>query len=348
MEEIYGCNLINTKHDRRDVTEFVGKYHIHVLVRQGQMSFSDGKNSFTSRQGDLAIWQMSNTIQCIECSEDFEADVLLLSWQFLQQFNPEMVWASKGFVFIRINPSIHHDMMLDEEVVGGDETTENINGVLKWLWTWRSERLTYLAGGKGRGPKDFDSEYPDGFPKSTFVSDRLPLYYNVVAQGHQICIAHLLRNLIYLDQLDPMQDWSKRMQELLRDAIRQRKHIDWVDIDRADIVKRFEKLLDEPLDKLDIEFRRLQNSLRKWKDAVFTFLYNKKVPSDNNGSEREVRKAKIKMKVSQCFRSFKGAEAFDVLHSLMDTAKKNGQSAFNVIRAIAYPKAIADGVYLQF
>ncbi|MDY4851380.1 MAG: DUF6444 domain-containing protein [Prevotella sp.] len=58
--------------------------------------------------------------------------------------------------------------------------------------------------------------------------------------------------------------------------------------------------------------------------------------------------AKIKMKVSQCFRSFKGAEAFDVLHSLMDTAKKNGQSAFNVIRAIAYPKAIADGVYLQF
>ena len=34
--------------------------------------------------------------------------------------------------------------------------------------------------------------------------------------------------------------------------------------------------------------------------------------------------------------------------SLMDTAKKNGQSAFNVIRAIAYPKAIADGVYLQF
>ena len=71
------------------------------------------------------------------------------------------------------------------------------------------------------------------------------------------------------------------MQELLRDAIRQRKHIDWVDIDREDIVKRFEKLLDEPLDKLNIEFRRLQNSLRKWKDAVFTFLYNKKVPSDN-------------------------------------------------------------------
>jgi AraC-like DNA-binding protein len=113
MEEPYGCNLINTKRDGLLVTEFVGKYHVHVLVRQGQMTFSDGKNSFTSRQNDLAIWQMSNTIQRIECSDDFEADVLLLSGEFLQQFNPEMVWASKGFVFIRINPSFH----LDEEAL---------------------------------------------------------------------------------------------------------------------------------------------------------------------------------------------------------------------------------------
>jgi len=109
----YGCDLINTKCDGRQVTEFVGKYHVHVLVRQGQMTFSDGKNSFTSQQGDLVIWQMSNTIQRIECSDDFNADVLLLSGEFLQQFNPEMVWASKGFVFIRINPSFH----LDEEAL---------------------------------------------------------------------------------------------------------------------------------------------------------------------------------------------------------------------------------------
>lgn len=125
MEDTYGCNLINTKLDRRQVKELVGKYHVHVLVRQGQMTFSDGKNSFSSQQGDLAIWQMSNTIQNIECSDDFEADVLLLSGQFLQQFNPEMVWASKGFVFIRINPSIH----LDEEGL------RLINNVLRYFAT---------------------------------------------------------------------------------------------------------------------------------------------------------------------------------------------------------------------
>ncbi len=233
-----------------------------------------------------------------------------------------------------------HDMMLNEPVVGGDETTENINGKQKWLWAWQSERLTYLSGGKGRGTKDFDSEYPDGFPNSIFVSDRLPLYYNVIAKGHQICVAHLLRNLEYLGQLDTKQDWSKRMQGLLREAIKQRKHIDWLHIDRNDITKRFEELLEESLENMHVEFKRLQNSLRKWKDAVFAFLYNEDVPADNNSSERAIRKAKTKMKVSQCFRSFKGAEAFAVLHSLMDTAKKNGQSAFNVIRTIAYPQVM--------
>ena len=107
----YGCALIHAKTGGQLPGEFTGGYHIHLLVRQGEMSFSDGKNMFTSRKDDLVIWQMSNTIQSVTYSDDFEADVLLASPAFLQQYNPEMVWASKGFLFIRINPSFH----LDEE-----------------------------------------------------------------------------------------------------------------------------------------------------------------------------------------------------------------------------------------
>ena len=109
MEELYGCNLLNTKHDRRMPFEFHRDYHVHIIVRGGVMTFSDGKNRFTSREGDLVIWQMANTIQDVAYSEDFEADFLLASPEFLAQFNPEMVWASKGFIFIRINPSFHLD-----------------------------------------------------------------------------------------------------------------------------------------------------------------------------------------------------------------------------------------------
>ena len=92
-------------------SEFTDDYHVHIIVRQGVMTFSDGKNSFTSRKDDLVIWQQTNTIQQVKYSDDFEADFLLASVPFLSAFNPEMVWASKGFIFIRINPSFH----LDEE-----------------------------------------------------------------------------------------------------------------------------------------------------------------------------------------------------------------------------------------
>ena len=104
-----GCNMLNTLEDKRMPSEYIEGYHVHILVRKGSMSFSDGKNEFVSTKDDLVIWQMSNTIQKVSYSSDFEADFLLASPEFLSAFNPEMAWASKGFVFIRLNPSFHLD-----------------------------------------------------------------------------------------------------------------------------------------------------------------------------------------------------------------------------------------------
>ena len=107
LETEIGCNLLNTLNDKRMPSEFTEGYHVHIMVRKGSMTFSDGKNNFVSCVDDLVIWQMTNTIQNVKYSQDFEADFLLVSPEFLAAFNPEMVWASKGFVFIRINPSFH-------------------------------------------------------------------------------------------------------------------------------------------------------------------------------------------------------------------------------------------------
>ena len=107
MGEMTGCNLLNTKWDGRMPSEFTSSYHVHILVREGEMRFSDGKQMHVSQKDDLVIWQMSNAIQEVAYSDDFEADILIASGEFLSRFNPEMVWASKGFIFIRINPSFH-------------------------------------------------------------------------------------------------------------------------------------------------------------------------------------------------------------------------------------------------
>ena len=109
MEHALGCNLLNTKTDGRFPSEFTDDFHVHIIVRRGRMTFSDGRHTHVSQADDLVIWQQSNSIQDVSYSDDFEADFLLASPQFLLAYNPEMVWASKGFVFIRLNPSFRLD-----------------------------------------------------------------------------------------------------------------------------------------------------------------------------------------------------------------------------------------------
>ena len=54
----------------------------------------------------------------------------------------------------------------------------------------------------------------------------------------------------------------------------------------------------------------------------------------DNYAERGVRKIKIKQKVSGCFRTDGGADDFAKLHSIAETAMKNGNSKFNAILAV--------------
>ena len=43
-------------------SEFTSEYHVHIIVREGEMQFSDGKQTHVSQKDDLVIWQMSNAI----------------------------------------------------------------------------------------------------------------------------------------------------------------------------------------------------------------------------------------------------------------------------------------------
>jgi transposase len=154
-------------------------------------------------------------------------------------------------------------------------------------------------------------------------------------KGHQICLAHLLRELIYLSELEPEEPWPKEMMELLREAIHKRKTVDWEKIERESILKRFEKLLYKCLYGVNREIENLRNSLIKHRENVFRFLFYPKIPYDNNASERSIRPLKLKQKVSGAFRSFDGALTYAMIHSIADTARKNKQSPFLALKLVA-------------
>ena len=73
-------------------------------------------------------------------------------------------------------------------------------------------------------------------------------------------------------------------------------------------------------------------SMVKLRECLFVFLYRTDVPPDNNASERAVRPIKVKMKISGQFKSLQ--QEFAILRSIVDTAIKNGQPVFEVIKSI--------------
>lgn len=219
-------------------------------------------------------------------------------------------------------------------VVGADETGEYVNSALHWAWIFQTDKLTYVYQDKSRGMKAINKHFPDGLPDSTLVTDRHGSYFNMDVKNHQVCIAHLLRNIQYLSELDPTQNWSTRVTTLLTEAIHIRKTTRFEAIPVASIKERLDRLLNESLTHLHEDFQTFKNGLIKCKDYLFTFLQNPNVPYDNNASERGIRKIKVKQKVSGCFRTQQGADTFMNIHSVVETAKKNGNSKYNAILAV--------------
>ena len=60
-------------------------------------------------------------------------------------------------------------------------------------------------------------------------------------------------------------------------------------------------------------------------------LDDTRVPFDNNQAERDLRKVKLQQKISGCWRTLAGAEAFLVLRSYLATARKHGRNPLTVL-----------------
>lgn len=101
--------LYNTTESHKLPSDFLGLYHIHILCHAGKAQFSFMGNTYTMEAGDWVIWQMSSRISDALYSSDFNADFLLVDKDFLLEYNPEKIWASKAFVFIKKNPVFQLD-----------------------------------------------------------------------------------------------------------------------------------------------------------------------------------------------------------------------------------------------
>ena len=61
------------------------------------------------------------------------------------------------------------------------------------------------------------------------------------------------------------------------------------------------------------------------------FTQDRRIPADNNGSERDIRMIKLRQKVSGCQRTLTGARQFCAIRSYLSTAAKHGMHFFDAL-----------------
>lgn len=220
--------------------------------------------------------------------------------------------------------------------VGGDESGVKVNNENHWAWTWQTIRATYIVITNSRGFVTVKNTFPDGFPNATYISDSLSAQLKTTSKRHQLCLAHLLRELKYFEETYHHK-WVIDMTALLKSAIALKNRMTEQQYaeplqERNRILQEFGILINQLLPDKAAKIFPFQRRLKKRQDQVFNFLFYPDVPYDNNGSEQAIRNVKVKQKVSGSFRSERGSEIFAILRSVIDTTIKKGGNPFETIR----------------
>lgn len=97
--------------DRYDMSllpeNFLANYFTQILCHKGQGQFQLKGKIYTIQPDDIATWLVSEKIDNLLLSLDFEADVILTSYDIATKNNPNILWGIKWYLFTQEHPVLH-------------------------------------------------------------------------------------------------------------------------------------------------------------------------------------------------------------------------------------------------
>ena len=221
-------------------------------------------------------------------------------------------------------------------VVHSDETGSRVDSQNWYQWVFSSVKAVLHVIRFDRSV-DVVKEVMAGHEAEVWVSDCYKVQMNSPSKAHQLCMAHQLRNLQAVIDLYPQAFWPKAMQVLFRSAVHLHNQRNTLSPPAFQVqVQRLERICDRLLQR-QVKYpdeKRLLKRYTNYRNYLFVFLHRTDVPPTNNISERYLRPAVIHRKVSGCFRSSWGAEAYARIASVIHTAALTGRSPFESIQGL--------------
>ncbi len=223
--------------------------------------------------------------------------------------------------------------LLAGTVLQSDETSVRVGQRTFWTWVFHHGDSACFVIRPSRG-KAVVAAFLGDIRPAFWVSDRLGAQRGWAAKEHQVCLAHLLRDIQYA--LDAGDDaLAPRIMALLKRAIRiGRRRPALADSTLVAYHARLQTGIDtlltiEPATKAG---RKLQRILKRFRQNLFVFITNRAVPPTNNGSEQALRPCVVFRKVTNGFRSEWGASLYADVRSVLETARRRGIAILDAIR----------------
>ncbi len=236
-----------------------------------------------------------------------------------------------------------------------DETGFYVNQQRQWLHVVSTAPLTYYAAHPKRGRQALQAIGIVPQLTGVAVHDAYASYWGYPC-AHALCNVHHLRELTFLAERE-QQEWAAQMKALLLDikqsvAEAQAQGATCLPAAvRQGFGDRYQQILmagreqqparpaeaSEPSRRGRRKQSKAQNLLdrfQRYRAEVLRFMDDFKVPFDNNQAERDVRMMKVQQKVSGCFRSVAGADAFCRIRSYLSTARKQGVNALHALQQL--------------
>ena len=257
------------------------------------------------------------------------AEATMLKY-ILHLYNALEEWEAQSISQLLTMPSLHVD-----------ETSLRVDKKKHWIHVYSSGDITLKFLHRKRGKEAIEEIGIIPLYGGVIIHDCWSSYFSYINCGHGLCGSHLTRELTYIIEANGYA-WARNMKRLLLETcikVSKSEEKRLTDKELANLQKRYRNILTRGEKELPpipprpsgkrgklakSDAHNLWERLKKHEAAVLLFAKDPYVAFTNNRAERDLRMAKVKQKVSGCFRVEIYAKAYCRISSYLQTMSSKG------------------------